>query len=130
MRRERADTDCELSSTFSLVVLIHASSWSLSLTVASHGLLLLSFDRHVRLPLTLSSLLFRIHYLPAFHLSSFPPIRTQCCRFAADRFLLLNRASLITLQLKTQWNMKMTVIPIVISVLGTILKGLQKRLKE
>ena len=41
-----------------------------------------------------------------------------------DKFLDFAR------KLKTLWNMKVTVIPIVIGVLGTVINGLIKRLKD
>ena len=41
-----------------------------------------------------------------------------------DKFLHLAR------ELKKLWNVKVTVIPIVVGVFGTVLKGIEKRLEE
>ena len=81
-----------------LIVLTRASSWGLSspLCVRVHCCLCIFVSR--------SQLNFFTLSYPAstawwsFHLSSIPPIRTRC-RFTANAFLILTRASLIILHL-------------------------------
>ena len=42
----------------------------------------------------------------------------------------INKCMDLTRELRKLWNMKVTVIPIVISVLGMVLKGLERGLEE
>ena len=119
--QSRAETDLKFSFTFSIAVLTHASTWGPSLqlrvwawdsfsehtpkwgpqfstvfTLSWPPLNLLSLSCRVRTPIISSSDFYPGPTQRFSRLNLLQSIRT-CCRFAADTFLSLTRASLIIL---------------------------------
>ena len=92
MRKGRGDTDLELSSTFSLIVLTRASLWGRS-SLLSIRLPLLSLH-HVPQPTELFFSVFSIlpTTLTVFSFEFLLPIKTSC-QFTADTFLFLTQVS-------------------------------------
>ena len=56
--------------------------------------------------------------------------RTCCYRVKISENEKRNKYLDLTRQLKKLWNMRVTVIPVVIGALGTVLKGLERKWEE